>query len=288
MFNLLYPFVRYEKPHSWLIMPVMHYAFAKKPFGCSWKSFVFSFFFFTSSIAWSEETILITEDTPVPTASPSVPSTPTAIPTPSPVPATPTPTPPPQPEKTQTSQAENNEGAAEMPAKTSTPAEEENPYAPKPLPFGLLPHPLLSIVVDGLYAKGFNGNTDNGVGGEARAEIQVTDWLAMGIYYDFETILSPNQTQWAAPLGLMGRLFLPEKGSVTPFLIGGLGLNSTVKANAVYYPGNFHGFAGLGLKVSFKDKWGLDLGCDYNYFSPQIDPLECVSVRVGLSYEIGL
>jgi hypothetical protein len=186
-------------------------------------------------------------------------------------------------------------GQSTAPTETPDPQEEAEspvsqagPVTASSLPFGLLSHPTFFAVLDGMYAIGFSGDTNSQLGGDLRMEIQWFSWMSLGIYYDFTMITETGKTPFIGSLGMMGRLFPPDTGRLVPFVTGGLGLNSLSSVNLPQYPGHYHGFAGVGLQCSFTDHWGLDLGCLYNYYSPQIDPLQSIAIRAGLSYDIGL
>jgi hypothetical protein len=281
--------------------------------------------FLTASAALSEEIILMEEEKPASTPTASVPQTspakgvPTATPTLPPLPenmrtqeaAKPSAPPPPKEappapvEKKKNIPAVEKEiepGAeAEVEVKEEAPvvsAEDEDlsPEARWLKHAGFLQHPRLIATVDGLFDLGVGPGADAaglnaGFGFTGRLELQFFTWLALGTYYDFAIFpTTGGRLVYTGPWGLMAR-FMPfnTTGKFTPYFFGGLGINSMVSTNAKpYYPTSFHGFAGVGGRMDFGDKWGLDLGLIYNYFSPQSNPLQAIGARVGLSYEVGL
>ena len=187
------------------------------------------------------------------------------------------------------------------PTPTPTPAEDENgDYIQEDRTLreeglgkrlGKLEKPLLNFTLDGVYSRAFdttvlNSNYTNGLGLDFRIEAQFYRWVALGLYYDLVDFTDPGTLSGA--IGIFGRVIPVKEGALDFYAIGGLGLNSLVHASRPSYPGNFQGFAGLGLHTSFTDSWGLDGNVVYTYYSPEGNSLNTVSVKAGLTYAVDL
>lgn len=144
----------------------------------------------------------------------------------------------------------------------------------------LLTHPYQGLVP---------GYADNGFGADLRMELEFPFWVSFGVDYDFNYLL--NHKVVIGTLDLVGRIIpfqTSQSGAISPYLIGGLGVNSLTQINDPIYPGNFHGFAGAGARINIDSHVGVDLNAVYNYYSPQLLPMSSVSVRGGLSYAFGI
>ncbi len=69
------------------------------------------------------------------------------------------------------------------------------------------------------------------------------------------------------------------------YLQGGVGLQLLI--NPGNYPGHYHGYAGLGWRQFLEPTMALDLGAQYDFFSPIGLPLNGASAKLGLTFIFG-
>lgn len=83
-------------------------------------------------------------------------------------------------------------------------------------------------------------------------------------------------------LDLGGRIFPGNTTSLGEFYLqGGVGLN------LLSNPGHYHGYAGLGWRQFLSPGLALDMGAQYDFFSPIAQPLNGASAKLGLSFLFG-
>lgn len=83
-------------------------------------------------------------------------------------------------------------------------------------------------------------------------------------------------------LDLGGRIFPGNTTSLGEFYLqGGVGWNLLSK------PGHYHGYAGLGWRQFLSPGLALDMGAQYDFFSPIAQPLNGASAKLGLSFLFG-
>jgi hypothetical protein len=156
----------------------------------------------------------------------------------------------------------------------------------------------LEVTADGQYSYGFGSGASertiaSGYGANISVEMEFPDWLALGVFGSLTYFPTKGNPVLVGPIGAMGRIIPLRQGLLEGYLIGGLGLNSTLTANPISFPGyyvigNFFGFAGAGFRYDFKDNFSFDANATYNYYSPDGNPLNAVSLRAGFSYAIPL
>lgn len=143
----------------------------------------------------------------------------------------------------------------------------------------------LDAVGQGFFFFNGNGNPANsqfGLGGTAFVDYRFLKALSLG--FGGEYLLNPNNTISLASLDLGGRIFpvVLDRGEI--YLLGGLGYN--VVRN-VPHPGHYHGYAGLGYRHFLDKNLALDLGIQYDFWSPILAPNSGVGVRLGMTFLFG-
>jgi hypothetical protein len=148
---------------------------------------------------------------------------------------------------------------------------------------GVLKDVVVHLAGNLVYAQPIAGEADFGFGASFRIEGQFLEWLAIGIYFDPAFYGRDGDLPVVGPLGMMGRVIFLEQDKLSLFAIGGMGMNALVSANGPNrWPGNFHGFAGIGAQAALDGPWSLDLSLSYQLHSPAQDVLQAVSARIGL------
>ncbi|HUO57276.1 MAG TPA: NosD domain-containing protein, partial [bacterium] len=126
-----------------------------------------------------------------------------------------------------------------------------------------------------------------GVGASFFADYRFWEWISLG--FGAYGVYFPRTSSFAlSSVDLGGRLF-PLGASPTGelYLLGGLGLNSTVLTLDDKEPGHYHGFAGAGYRFFMGPGNGLELGVQYDYLSDTpAYPLHGVSLKVGWTFLI--
>jgi hypothetical protein len=154
---------------------------------------------------------------------------------------------------------------------------------------GVLKHFIVHLSGDLGYAQPIAGEADFGFGASFRMEGQFLEWLSIGIYFDPTFYGRDGDLLAVGPLGMMGRVIFHKEDKLSLFAIGGMGMNALVAANGLgRWPGNFHGFAGIGAQAPLDGPWSLDLSLTYQLHSPAQDALQAVSARIGLDRVIEL
>jgi hypothetical protein len=132
-----------------------------------------------------------------------------------------------------------------------------------------------------------------GFGAYNMIDYQALDWAAIGIGFGVFSYSGEVRSMKLDSVDIAGRL-LPFKekagSSVRPYLVGGMGVRPIWKNLDETWPGNFHGFAGMGFKFDF-DKQpggsGLDIQAIYEYYTPVKSNMNTIGLRVGYSFTFG-
>ena len=235
------------------------------------------------------------EATPTPKPAPvkqvPTPKVEAKIPTATPVPAKPVPTNTPSPTKTSTpvkavptstptAAPPPVEMKAAVPTSTPSPVSTESPVD-QGSQFSL------SLDAQGqglLFHK--TPNMFFGFGGEAFADWRLIQYLSLG--FGGQYTFYPGTGSFSVDsFDLGGRIFPLPIGS-TPggefYMQGGVGLNLIVKYPV---PGHFHGYAGPGYRLFLSKNMALDMGAQYDFYSPIGYVTNGISAKLGITFLFG-
>lgn len=149
----------------------------------------------------------------------------------------------------------------------------------------------ISVSVDAL-GQGIFFNTPTsttsygGFGGQVFADWRPYRVISFGLggQYAYYPLTSTFQL---TSFDLGGRIFpsssFTRQGEL--YLQGGVGRQLLI--NPGNYPGHYHGYAGVGWRQFLESTMALDLGAQYDFFSPIGLPLNGVSAKVGLTFIFG-
>ncbi len=144
----------------------------------------------------------------------------------------------------------------------------------------------LDLLADGAFAKG-GPSFSPGFGAALFGDWRPLPYLSLGGGFNFA--LHPDEGSWQiASWDLGGRLFPLGTGRDGEwYLQGSLGLELAAHTLRNFWPGNFHGTAGPGYRFFVNPGNALDLGVQYDLFSPLHDPLQAVGVKAGWTWLFG-
>lgn len=153
---------------------------------------------------------------------------------------------------------------------------------PKTAGFSLSADLLGKIAYSDQYVTPFDG-----FGLSLFADYRFTPDLSLGLGLGFVEFPGVDgiQTSW---VDLGGRFFPFEAsrdGEV--YLQGGFGMTPLMTVIPTHWQGRFHATVGLGYRFFMDKKQALDLGADYDIFSPRDTPLQNMGVKVGLTWFLG-
>lgn len=144
----------------------------------------------------------------------------------------------------------------------------------------------LDLTGHGAFASGGPAFSP-GVGASAFAEWRPMDALSFGSGFSF--FYHPDNPSWSLASWDMGGRLYPL--GATPagewYCQGTAGLDVVTASLKDKWPGSFHGTAGLGYRFFSGARNALDLGVQYELFSPLHDPLQAVGVKVGWVFLFG-
>ena len=126
-----------------------------------------------------------------------------------------------------------------------------------------------------------------GIGGQAFLDWRPVQFISLGFggqygYFFYNSVSSSAPTFQLYTFDLAGRLFPTGTSRLGEFYLqGGVGLN--LKAE----PGHYHGYAGLGWRQFIQKDFALDLGTQYDYYSPQAANLDGISAKLGFTFIFG-
>ena len=139
------------------------------------------------------------------------------------------------------------------------------------------------------FVPGVMDSSATGLGGVFFADWRPAPVLSLGVGMDYTSYLvTPGWRTGSLFLG--GRLFpAPADETGELYLQGGVGLNlsSTVGGLKGKWPGNGHASAGAGYRFFVNPGNALDLGFQYDFFTPLADPLSAVVAKVGWTWLFG-
>ena len=137
------------------------------------------------------------------------------------------------------------------------------------------------------FASGGPSNASQGVGGSFFADWRPLPFLSLGTGMDYTSYSSAVGWQTSS-WNLGGRIFpAPSDKDGELYLQGTWGLNLITRSLMKTWPGSFHGSAGGGYRVFMDKHNALDLGGQYDFYSPLKNPLSDIVVKVGWTFLFG-
>lgn len=166
-------------------------------------------------------------------------------------------------------------------------ASTQAPAQAKAKPGSFIPQFSMNLGLSGSYlftgsAYPVNGDTSApGFGGALFADYRPLPWISLGAGGTGSFIAGTDSFRLAT-LDVGGRLFPFERTNLgEPYLLGGLGMNLVLQTQTSALLGHYHGFAGLGYRFTLNRSNALEVGAQYDYFSPQSQPRHLVGLKVG-------
>lgn len=127
----------------------------------------------------------------------------------------------------------------------------------------------------------FSSSPVMGAGGTAFIDWRPVQVISFGLGGEFvDYFYKPSFQLTTFDAG--GRIFPAGTSASGEFYLqGGVGLNLKDA------PGHFHGYSGLGWRLFMDKNTALDLGAQYDFFSPIGNPVNGASAKVGLTFLFG-
>jgi nucleoid-associated protein YgaU len=147
----------------------------------------------------------------------------------------------------------------------------------------------LDLIGHGLFSP-IGENLHGGYGGSAFFDIRPFQVVSAG--FGFEYLYFPGVSgvgPWKlSTFTFGGRIFPMEATESSEFYLqGGIGLNLLTHALYGSMPEHFYGTVGFGYRNMLKPHLALDLGAQYNFYSPLSRPLESVGIKLGFAWIFG-
>ena len=144
----------------------------------------------------------------------------------------------------------------------------------------------LDLLANGSSAKGAVSFSP-GLGPVLFADWRPLPYLSLGTGFSIAFHSGPG-TWTTASWDLGGRVFpLGTQKEGEWYLQGTAGLDLATQALRKTWPGSFHGTAGAGYRAFLDEGDALDLGAQFDYFSPLRNPLTAIGVKAGWTWLIG-
>ena len=126
-----------------------------------------------------------------------------------------------------------------------------------------------------------------GVGGSVFFDIRPFKFVSAGFGFDY--IYFPGASAWElTTFNMGGRIFpMVVTDNSEFYLQGGIGLNLLTRTLKGSLPGHFHGTAGFGYRLFLQPSLAVDLGAQYDFYSPILRPLQSVGAKLGLAWIFG-
>ncbi|HVZ80640.1 MAG TPA: hypothetical protein VHE12_07555 [bacterium] len=122
-----------------------------------------------------------------------------------------------------------------------------------------------------------------GLGGSAFLDYRFLKVLSLGFGTDY--LFSPdNKSISLMSVDAAGRIFPMVLDGGEVYLQGGVGYNVN---NGIRTHGHFHGYAGLGYRHFLDKGLALDMGLQYDFWSPILAPSSGVGAKLGLTFLFG-
>ena len=150
-------------------------------------------------------------------------------------------------------------------------------------PFGLT----LDLEGQGAFGADSKLSFAPGAGAAFFADWRPVQLISLGTGFSFNDF-SASESFTTASWNLGGRLFpfgSDKKGEW--YLQGTLGMNLETATFDHEWPGSFHGTAGVGYRMAMGEGNALDLGAQYDLYSPLKVPMSAVGVKVGWTWLFG-
>lgn len=147
-------------------------------------------------------------------------------------------------------------------------------------------------VGQGLYFPPFYKNAQNpsiGGGGQFFADFRPYQEVSFGVGLEY-LYFSLDKSFSLSSVDIGGRIYPFEYSNMGEFYLqGGVGYNM-IRSATWFDPGilgHYHGNAGVGYRFAINKSTALDLGIQYDYYSPQAISSNGVRLRVGLTFGFG-
>jgi hypothetical protein len=144
----------------------------------------------------------------------------------------------------------------------------------------------LDLVGSGAFAPSGGPSFAGGLGASAFVAFRPAMVLSLGMGLDYMDY--PGAKFSTASWTLGGRLFpfAREKAGEWYFQ-GNAGLNLVTETLDNSWPGNYRASAGAGYSFFVGNSGALDLGVQYDFFTPHDSPLQALGVKAGWSFLFG-
>ncbi len=144
----------------------------------------------------------------------------------------------------------------------------------------------LDLLVSGAFSSAPGPGLAGGLGAAAFGDWRPVPFLSLGTGLDFAEYPGGNWQTSSWSLG--GRLFpLPMEKTGEWYLQGTGGLDFITQSLDKRWPGNGHLTAGVGYRLFQGPGTALDLGVQYDFFTPAHMPLEALGLKVGWTWLFG-
>lgn len=144
----------------------------------------------------------------------------------------------------------------------------------------------LDVLGLGAFAPNGGPALDGGLGAAAFGDWRPVPFLSLGTGLDFTGY--PGGGWVSSSWSLGGRLFpLPMEKGGEWYLQGTAGLNLATYTLKSRWPGSFHGTFGAGYRLFQGPSNALDLGAQYDFFSPVHEPLQALGIKLGWTWLFG-
>ncbi len=152
----------------------------------------------------------------------------------------------------------------------------------------------LDAVGQALFFPSFYSSQNPSIGEGGQFFFDYRPWVeaSFGLGFDYLVFPASNlgNSFSVSSLDLGGRIYpLPADKGGEFYLQGGIGGNMSPLATAIQpgLLGHWHGNAGLGYRFALDPNMSLDLGAQYDYYSPQLCTTNGVRLKAGLTYGFG-
>lgn len=144
-----------------------------------------------------------------------------------------------------------------------------------------------TLSLDGLVQQSLSGPATNqtGFGGSLYGEWRPLPRLSIGSGFDYSGFPSGNFNASSWYLG--ARLYPAPSDKGGEFYLQVTAGLEILTHTFGPWPGNFHGSAGLGYKLFLVPDGALDLGAQYDLYSPRPNPFQLIGAKVGWTFLFG-
>jgi hypothetical protein len=129
-----------------------------------------------------------------------------------------------------------------------------------------------------------SGNTPQqlGLGGSAFVDLRLIRVLSLGLGVDY--VAGANSNYTIGTFDCAGRIFPLILDSGEVYLQGGVGYNLD---RGYVPPGHFHGYAGMGYRHFLTESVALDMGAQYDFYSPIAAHSDGFGAKFGITFLFG-